>query len=244
MCDISRIESYLREIVTRYQPSIQPIHLFFSYYHDAVPERTAEIDLCLLMNTLNPLFTKIFIFNETRHPLELVTPSDRITVIESSRLTFNRFFKFANTQTTEETINIVINTDIVIGENFDQLKLERNQAICLSRHDFKENGTVEIAVGGGSHDCWIWKGHISENLGRFYMGKFLCDGVLAHELSTCGYSLKNPVHGLMIYHIHMSNIRNYGNHDRALGHRNGVNFSQHDGVFKPEDVYYEGLNIY
>jgi len=234
-----------------------PIHLFFSYYRDNHPDRRKEIELCLKLNTQNQLFSKIFILNETNQEIDFIQPSERIIVVSSPRLTFNKLFKFINTQVAgtqvagtqvagtqvaDQTINILINTDTVIGENFNQIQIGHNQVICLSRYDFNENGQEHVCVGGGSHDCWIWKGHIKESFGRFYMGQFLCDGVLAHELSTCGYQLKNPMLDLKIYHVHISNVRNYSYDNCILGHRNGVNFSHNNGVFNTSDVYYEGLN--
>uniref|UniRef100_A0A6C0BJW8 Uncharacterized protein n=1 Tax=viral metagenome TaxID=1070528 RepID=A0A6C0BJW8_9ZZZZ len=224
-------------------PTGAHLHLYLMYYHDRDPVRQAEIDFCLQMNLSNPIFSQIDILNESDD--QLVVNDPRVTVKHSSRLTFNGFFKYINSRTTDpETINILINTDIVIGDQFDRITIGPNQVICLSRYELNPNGEPSVSVGGGSHDCWIWKGTIRDNLGRFYMGKFLCDGVLAHELRSCGYVLKNPMLDLKIYHVHISGIRNYSEGDKILGHRCGIKFSHNDGWYNKMDTYNDGCNIW
>lgn len=214
-------------------------NLYISYYNDCNINRQKEIDLCIRLNILNQLFDKIYIFDETN----TLKSTERVSIIPvKSRLTFNDFFVFANIYSEEDTLNFLINTDIVFGEGFGTLRLEKDQFICLSRYEVDMDGNYSIKVGGGSHDCWIWRGRIKDGLGNFYMGKFLCDGVLASELREAGYKLKNPVYGLKIYHIHMSEIRNYGYHDLICGNRNGIIFSHNDGIFNNNDVYNDGRN--
>jgi hypothetical protein len=214
-------------------------NLYFSYYIDRNAHRQEELDLCLQLNLLNPSFNHVFIFDESG----TLKSGNHVTVIPThNRLTFNDFFRFANICSGSETLNVLINTDIVLGEGFSQLTLESGQAICLSRYEVGRDGSYSIRVGGGSHDCWIWRGQMNRDVGQFYMGKFLCDGVLAGQLVAAGYRLKNPVYGLKIYHLHLSEVRNYGNHDLIRGRRNGVRFSNNDGVFKGEDIYDDGCN--
>lgn len=236
------IKNQLQPMIDAYTQQ-KNIQLYFSYYYDTNPQRNQEIELCLRLNTKNQLFSKIFILNESKQKIPFLTPSERIKIVDSQRLTFNGFFKFANQQTSDaETINILINTDIIIGQQFDQLKLNDHQVICLSRHDLTMDGKTKVNVRGGSHDCWIWRGQMKDNIGQFYMGKFLCDGVLANELHKNGYQLKNPMIDLKIYHLHLTNVRNYCWHDKVLGQRRGVKFSKNDHIFSPGDVYDDGYN--
>jgi hypothetical protein len=162
----------------------------------------------------------------------------------AKRPTYSDFFKIANKKTSDDTINVLINTDIVIGEGLDKVVLTPKQIMCVTRHDVASDGKSSVNVGGGSHDGWIWVGHIDDGLGKFYMGKFLCDGVLAGQFNKAGYSLKNPVRGLKLYHIHLSGIRTYTitTTDKVLGFRNGVKFSDNDNVFTETDVYYDGYS--
>ena len=242
MDPISQIDRQLRSIVEAYTPSQRAIHLFVSYYPCGNPQRNQELELCLRLNTQNQLFTKIFIINEADPVPSFVPQSDRIMVLNKQRLTFSGFFAIANRYTDEETINILINSDIVIGENFDHLVFGLRQAMCLSRYEIDGEGRTRVVVGGGSHDCWIWRGEISETMGRFYMGKFLCDGVLAHEFYINGYMLKNAMRDLKVYHVHLTNYRTYSTVDRVGGYRKGIRFSSNNGVFALDDVYYDGWN--
>jgi len=238
---LSQIEINLTKIIENYTER-KNIHLFMSYYRDKNMDRDRENILCVKLNTSNKLFSKIFIMNEGGHELEFIKNSERINVINTSRPRFVDFFTYSNTCTSDDTINILINTDIVIGENFDNIKLETNQMICLSRYDVMKDYTYKVNVGGGSHDCWIWKGKIIDTIGNFYMGKMLCDGVLANQLAYAYYILKNPMRDLKIYHIHLSNIRNYDWNDAITGHRSGIVFSRNDGHFVCQDLYWDGCN--
>jgi exopolysaccharide biosynthesis protein len=74
------------------------------------------------------------------------------------------------------------------------------------------------------------------------MGKYLCDGVLANQLYNIGYLLKNPVYGLMVYHYHISNIRNYSGYDMIRGQRVGIKFSENNNIYRENDVYDDGFN--
>jgi hypothetical protein len=144
-------------------------------------------------------------------------------------------------------LNILINSDIIIGKGFEILNLNINNFICLSRYDIEKDGDIRINVGGGSHDCWIWRGYMLNNLyitGNFYMGKFLCDGVLANQMYNTGYLLKNPVYGLIIYHYHTSNVRNYSYNidDMIRGQRRGIKFSENNNLYIDSDVYDDGYN--
>jgi hypothetical protein len=240
---LSQIAKNLQQIVSdgndaKYHSGLKR-NLYFSYYFDCNINRQEELDLCLHINTKNPMFDHVYIFDESC----TLKSSERVSAIPvKNRLTFNDFFMFANVLSDADTLNFLINTDIVTGEGFGQLTLECDQMICLSRYEVGKDGSYSIKVGEGSHDCWVWRGKMNRDIGQFYMGKFLCDGVLAGQLAAAGYKLKNPINGLKIYHVHMSEVRNYGTHDLIRGSRNGVKFSCNDGVFKNEDIYDDGCN--
>lgn len=236
-----QIYSRLYQIVNNYQQT-KNINLFIPYYRDKNDNRNNEIKLCMLLNTHNKLFNKIYILSECDDQLDFIKTTDRINIIKTQRPMFNDVFKYSNTLTSDDTINILINTDIVIGEQFDNITLDNKQMLCLSRYDVIGDNMYKINVGGGSHDCWIWKGKIDETLGEFYMGKMLCDGVLANQLTQRNYLLKNPIYDMKIYHIHLTNIRNYTRVDCIRGHRTGVKFSKNDGIFTDDDIYWDGCN--
>jgi len=117
----SKIEDTLTNIISNYTEK-QNINLIVNYYHDKHPDRCKEIDLCIKLNCYNLLFNKIIIINETNQPLPYT--NDNIIIInDSKRLTFKDFFNYANKYSSEDTINVLINSDIVIGENFNKIKL-------------------------------------------------------------------------------------------------------------------------
>ena len=160
----SKIEDTLTNIISNYTEK-QNINLIVNYYHDKHPDRCKEIDLCLKLNCKNPLFNKIIIINETNEPIPFIN-DNIITIDDSKRLTFKDFFNYANKYSSDDTINILINTDIVIGENFDKIKLELNQALFLTRYNIKEDGSNVFEDDSGSFDTWIWKGLITKDLER------------------------------------------------------------------------------
>ena len=239
----AKFEGQLKAVVEQYQEQ-RDINLYFSYYDDKNEARKAEIQLCVRLNALNRIFKRVFILNETDHELDFIEASPRVVVTHSPRLKFKEFFCYANQQTGEDDLNLLINTDVVIGDGFDTLSLPTpTSVICLSRYDLMEDGQYTVNVGGGSHDCWIWRGRLKETFGDFYMGIFLCDGVLANQFYENGYVLKNPMLDLKIYHVHLSGVRNYNIWvDKVLGQRRGIVHSHNDGVFEVAQMYDDGSN--
>lgn len=234
------------------------INLYFSYYTDKNKERQQEIDKCLEINLSNPLFNKIIIIDESENSNIIKTLIDKyeikipIFIINTkNRYKFCDYFNISNTYFTKESdINILINSDIILSRGFNEINLSENQMICLSRYNINKNNTISMDVGGGSHDCWIWKGKIKggddKSIGNFYTGKFLCDGVLANQLYNKGYLLKNPCKGLIIYHYHVSEIRHYLNFkegDYVDGLRMGIKFSNNNNKFCNGDLYYDGCGF-
>jgi len=237
----SKIESYREP---------KPMNLYFSYYHDSNEERRNEIQLAIRLNAKNKLFQHLYIINETNIPLDFIEESESIHIVhEPTRFRFSDFFRFSNEQTkgNTDTINVLINSDIIVGEMFDQLTLESNQVLCLTRHEIMDEYQASIVHGGGTCDAWIWKGVMMETLGDFYMGKFFCDGRIANQFCENGFLLKNPALDLKIYHLHISNVRNYNPYhqqDCVMGNRTGVKITHWDGIFSKEDIYHDGFYGY
>jgi hypothetical protein len=226
--------------------SQQKVHLYVSLYPEKHPKRRHELQRALELNLQHPVVSHIYVVSELppEDPIpEFLKASAKTTIISSSqRLTFSNFFQIANLYTDEQTLNILINSDIVLGTGFETLRLTEKQFICLSRYDPMDDTRFTLRVGGGSHDCWIWKGSIDASLGQFNMGKFLCDGVLAYQLKQSGYILKNPALDLKTYHLHMSDVRHYTWDDKIHGCRCGVRFSHNDNRFTDTDVYDDGYS--
>ena len=189
------------------------INLIVSYYKDKHLERCKEIDICLKLNCSNNLFNKIIILNETNEDIDWIKCDDRIIILNiKNRLMFCDFFNYANIYSDNDTINILINSDIVIGENFNNINLylKNDELFMLTRYDILFDGSIKFNDDYGSFDTWIWKGYIqNKDIGKYYMGVPCCDVLLSYEFYSNNYKLKNPCFDLKTYHIHNTNIRNY-----------------------------------
>ena len=217
------------------------MNLYFSYYHDNSDLRRQELQKCIKINVCNKSFKKIYIINETCGPLDFLEQQDNIVILNiPNRITFKDVFMLSN-YSAHSDINVLINTDIIIPDNFD-ISLKEKQVFCISRYDMVDND-YKITVGGGSHDCWAWKGKIDSSIGDFYMGKYFCDGILANQLYNAGYILKNPALSLVLHHVHGSGIRNYTTTgDYIAGQRKGVKQTLNDNNFLIGDMYDDGCN--
>jgi hypothetical protein len=205
------IQNRLENIISIYKEK-KNINLIVSYYNDKNLDRCKEIKLCLKLNCMNQLFNKIIIINETCKNLYFIKKNESIIIINNSnRLTYKNFFNYANMYSNEDTINILINSDIVIGEGFDKINLNKNEVYFLTRYNISLDGTFNFQDDNGSFDTWIWKGIINNNIyiGNYYLGIPECDIKIAYEFYISKYKIKNPSLDLKTYHVHNTEIRNY-----------------------------------
>lgn len=239
--NISLIENDLQKIVKLYTNNLN-INLYISYYKDHNDQRSKELDLCLKLNCTNKLFNKIIIVNETEQLIDFIDNLDeRITIINNKkRQTYYDFFKISNIYSDADTINILCNSDIVIGENFDQINLNSNEVFLLERYEINNLLNKHCLDFNGS-DTWIWKGlfDVTLNIGEYYMGIPYCDFKLAADFYKNKYKLKNPVFDLKTYHIHLSGARNFTENDKVNSDiylklkqsKLDSNFSEDDYIF-------------
>jgi hypothetical protein len=194
------------------------INLYISYYKDKHELRSKELDLCLKLNCKNKLFNKIIIVNETEELIDFIDNLDeRITIINNKkRQTYYDFFKISNIYSDTDTINILCNSDIVIGENFDKINLKNNEVFLLERYEIN-NLLNNYCLNFNGSDTWIWKGlfDIELDIGKYNMGIPYCDFKLAYQFYKNKYKLKNPVLDLKSYHIHLSGTRNFTENDKV-----------------------------
>ena len=208
-------EDTFNKIISTYNNNLN-INLYVSYYKDNNDIRSKELDLCLKINCKNKLFNKIIIINETELPIDFIDSLDeRITIINNKkRQTFYDFFIIANQYSDENTINILCNSDIIIGENFDKINLKNDEIFFLERYEVN-NRINYCKLNMNGSDTWIWKGLFNSTLdvGKYFMGVPCCDYKLAYQFYKNNYKLKNPSIDLKSYHIHITNIRNFTNKD-------------------------------
>jgi hypothetical protein len=215
--NINLLENHLDKIIDIYSNSVN-INLYISYYKDKHELRSQELDISLKLNCKNKLFNKIIIINETEVPINFIDNlDDRIIIINNKkRQTYYDFFKLSNIYSDEDTINILCNSDIVIGENFDKINLEKDEVYLLERYEIDNLFNKYILNFNGS-DTWIWKGLFDSSLdiGKYYMGIPYCDFKLAAEFYKNKYKLKNPSIDLKTYHLHLSGARNFTENDKV-----------------------------
>jgi hypothetical protein len=237
--DYTEIENNLNKIVTSYTEK-KNINLIISYYKSKHAERNKEIHLAIKLNLQNKLFNKIIIIDETCEFSYEGENSHVIIIKDNRRLHFNDFFKYANQYTENDTINILCNSDIVIGDNFDKINLEDKEMLFLTRYEMLVDGKNELNSDFGSFDTWIWKGKIIESVGNFKMGIGCCDVVLASDMYKNKYLLKNPSLDLKTYHIHCSNIRFWITESSVIGgeHAMKIKHSKLDEIYNKDDYIF------
>ena len=203
------------------------VNLFTTLYIDKNHLRQNEIETCILENILNSEINRVFIlidckliFNGNKSntlktiQLELEKKNPKAIALYSDiRPTFNTYFN--HTKKYSDDINIIANSDIV----FDYKSLIRlkkwnwkNHCLALSRYDIKNVANLysgELFERADSQDAWIVKGAFPNiNDAKFTLGVAGCDNVIAHYLSK-HYNTINPSLDIKIYHLHLTNVRNY-----------------------------------
>lgn len=168
------------------------VNLFVGYYEDKNSKRNAELQECVQRNIQNPLINYV--------------------IIESQdRLKYNDFFRFINSYSAPDDINIIANLDIYLDEKtcplFNCVRPKEIFALC--RWERNRSGDIVFANRPDSQDVWAVKGHINGINGDFYMGWAGCDNRIAKVFADAGWKVSNPSKSIKTIHIHSSNIRNY-----------------------------------
>lgn len=164
------------------------MNLFINTYTDKNPERDKELQECLRLNKLN-------------------NPSFSIYELDG-RPTYKEIFNVINSVTTPAEINIILNMDIYLPENF-VCNPEPDECYALSRWDIQPDGSAVHYQNSGSQDTWIFRGAIKMVEGaNFTQGIAGCDNKIAYLLQEAGYKVTNPSTTIKTYHLHLSGIRN------------------------------------
>lgn len=201
------------------------INLFVSYYKDGSAERQKELDFCLEHNIKNKLFSRIFVFSETKD-LPKVASRKNVTVIDCPRRTYfadyvNCIKKFK----LNKSWNIVANSDIFFSDTLKLLNqhlFPKNIFFALSRHDVTFESTYEFTATlhrhSDSQDAWIMYGNPEDNVTdkknflKFLwvlLGKAGCDNRFAWVFHHFLFRVINPCFEIKIYHYHTSDVKHY-----------------------------------
>lgn len=202
-------------------------NLYINYYVDERPERQHELDACLIANLENHDLDRVTIVLQAQHQEHLAKTLENSKAhvskkvflnLNEERPTYNYYFNL--TAQYPEDINVIANTDIVIGVNaLARLKRWnwRNYCLALTRWDYLDNTMNEhnsrFYGKPDSQDIWMVKGGFKDiPEANFRLGVMGCDNKIAYLLSEY-YNVINPSKNIRIFHFHLTGKRNY---DRSV----------------------------
>lgn len=190
------------------------VNLFTIYYNETNAQRNKELLFCIKNNLENKQIDRVFILNQ-KGPLTDYKNNPKLKICEiNHRPTFQSIFEYANSQSSDNDLNIISNTDIIFDKSIDILGsiLSSKKCFALTRWDVLENGNTKLFHKFDSQDTWIFKGKIKPMNADFFMGIPRCDARLAYEIKAAGYNIKNPCFSIKTYHYHQTNYRTYEQH--------------------------------
>jgi len=192
------------------------MNLFINYYSDKRPERQKEIDLCLRKNIASGRF-QIHILKEPQ--THLPDFAKNVAVYDQpSRPSFSDFFRWIDKTAECTDVNVIANADIYFDDTIEHVsKIKNDDFYSLTRYTVHADGTSDFFGNPSSQDVWIFRGKPKERLFdcSFLMGVPRCDGRLALEARKAGYRVCNPSLSIKVYHLHISDIRNYDYENRT-----------------------------
>jgi hypothetical protein len=173
--------------------------------------RNKEIVFAITQNLQLDYINKYYILCENQESFDSIKEyaNDKtVILLYNQRLTYDDIFQISNKYTTDQSINILINSDIILT-NFKEINsffVKNNVFLCVSRYE--KDGQL-IHIPHISQDVWAWKGLNQIKNGNFYMGTLGCDTAIAYRAIESGYKTINPCRHLIATHNHASNYRTY-----------------------------------
>jgi len=168
------------------------ITLFVNKFTCNDPERKAEFDKALDLNTKNPQIDKIVLIKLEYRPtyeqvFQLMQP-DSINILANSDIYFDETIQFAR----------------AIGDR-DFWALTRWELLDDKIMFFSERHPGVPAKY--SQDAWIVGGKPTVRNANFQMGVPGCDNRIARVIFESGYHVKNPSYTVKAIHIHKKDYR-------------------------------------
>ena len=183
---------------------MRQIHLYTTYYKEDNNYRKNELLTCLKINISNTAISKIIVFNEGDSIAHLA-PSKIQELFINKRPTYKDFINYINTNSNQDDIHIIANTDIYFDKNIEVLKHINLKDTCLalSRWDTADTIKPKLYNHNDSQDVWVFKGPIKNNLkANFPLGVPRCDNKLLYVLQKAGYRVLNPAFSIKSFHVH------------------------------------------
>jgi hypothetical protein len=200
------------------------IALWTTYFECTDTVRKTEFLTSIRINSENPSIDTIYVLAENVETFPL--DHSKIKVIPVlERPSYSTFFHLYKTYELTDTINILINTDIVLDyRHMDHFKLiQPNMLFALSRYEvasvptsFEDLLTARVELVEdtreyySSQDVWAIRGFPpNPHIFTEKLGIPKCDGRTAFHFHKLGYSVFNPCLSIYTYHIHVSKSRDY-----------------------------------
>lgn len=200
------------------------VYLLTSYHVDKDPKRHQELLTCLKINI--KLFTKVYLFGE--QPFKEVGWDTVEWCAAPDRVKFTQFLETIQCINDPDGIYVMANADIFFDDYaMHQLKniqwtKHGKTLLSLSRwdvhnfdytnHTFTANPFCRV----DSQDAWVIKGIPSFVDANYKMGIPGVDNKISLVFDHHGYKVFNPSGDLKIYHLHISNTRNYSLPDGSV----------------------------
>jgi hypothetical protein len=150
----------------------------------------------------------------------------KIYAVEADRISYRDWLLLALSlpEITDGHIIGLINTDCFISNgslNDMFAALDPNVFLCISRHEYFENGSLHEAPHL-SQDAWIMqynqaKISLLADHANIKLGMPGCDNRITYILKENGYNPVNPCLAINISHVHLNQCRQYTEKDRIYG---------------------------
>lgn len=184
------------------------INLYIEYSDSPYSKRKNEIINSITQNLSLKFISNYYIFAENFN--WLINTDTRIHKIDiKERCTFSYLIDFSNKMSVN-SINILINNDIILTNTFESIKISDDDFYAISRFESIKDANPFEYKTGWSQDVWVWFGYNKIPISKlnFYLGILGCDNRLLYEASKYYKYVKNPAYTYRCIHNHKSNIRN------------------------------------
>ena len=180
------------------------IHLYTTFYNEKNLNRRSEIEKSIRINFNLSVISKLIVFNEGDSIAHLA-PNKIQELFINKRPTYKDFINYINTNSNQDDIHIIANTDIYFDKNIEVLKHINLKDTCLalSRWDTTDTIKPKLYNHNDSQDVWVFKGPVKQRLkSDFPLGVPRCDNKLLFELQEAGYKVLNPAFSIKSFHAH------------------------------------------
>ena len=118
------------------------IHLYTTFYNEKNLNRRSEIEKAIRINFNLSAISKLIVFNEGDSIAHLA-PSKIQELFINKRPTYKDFINYINTNSNQDDIHIIANTDIYFDKNIEVLKHINLKDTCLALSRWDTADTIK-----------------------------------------------------------------------------------------------------